>query len=190
MTDTTSNLGTALAYEDYLPVSWSLPDREPDSILFSGLNDNNVEVLQNILTLEKHYSDHLDEDADRDAGDLALIDFKLNLLLDMIVQVYSKELDIPPESSISLRSYQLQWHSTQRQNQDDYLLVDLYLSKRIPRPITLYGRVSGVDVLEQNSYRINLDLEQLSPAFLDLLERFIFLKHRRMVASARREHIE
>ena len=188
MIDNTTHLGDALAYEDCLPLSWRLSGTEPSPAYFSGLNDKNEEIIKSILILEKHHYESADEDTDRNAIDLARIDFKVNLLLDLMVQVYSKELDIPPETDVSLRSSQLQWCSDQVHQQGEYLFVDLYLSRRYPRPLTLYGRVYGVEVQEQNGYRINLDLDQVSPSVQDLLERFIFLKHRRMVASVRSEH--
>ena len=187
MTDTISHFGEALAYEDYLPLSLQPQRFVPDPAFFVGLNDKNEEILQNILVLEKHHSDFPEDDADRTTIELSHIDLKLNLLLDLMVQVYSKELDIPPETAVSLRPSRMHWRSEQVQQQGEYLLVNLYLSRRFPRPLSLFGQVSSVEAHEQSGFRITLALDHISEPVLDLLERFIFLKHRRMVASTRRE---
>jgi hypothetical protein len=69
----------------------------------------------------------------------------------------------------------------------DELIVEMYLSRRFPRPLKVYGRISSVEMLEKGGFKIILDFGQLSLPVQNLLERFIFLKHRRMVASTRRE---
>jgi hypothetical protein len=187
MTTITSHLGEALAYQDYLPVSWQLPEAELDPARFLALNEHNEEILLNILRLEKHYSDLVDDDTDRFATELAHVDFKLNLLLDLMVQVFSQQLNIPPECGVSLTSSRLQWNSTQAPQLGDELIVEMYLSRRFPRPLKVYGRISSVEMLEKGGFKIILDFGQLSLPVQNLLERFIFLKHRRMVASTRRE---
>jgi len=187
MTNSTSHLGEALAYEDILPISWRLHEIVSESSYFFGINEVNEEILKNILMLEKHHSELSDDESDHYASELAHIDFKLNLLLDLMVQVFSSQLNIPPECPIALASSRLVWRSDRTCNQGDTLLVDIYLSRRFPRPLSLPGIVSSVTDLETGIYRIELELEHISLPVQELLEKFIFLKHRRMIALSRRD---
>jgi len=187
MTNNTSHLGDALAYEAFLSVSWEQAGMVPDSVYFSRLNERNEEILQNILILEKHHSDLSDDESDRYALELAHIDFKINLVLDLMVQVFSKQLSLPPELFVSMSSSHLQWQCEQEFPRGNNLFLDIYLSSRFPRPLTLFGKVSNIESNEEGGFSILLDFEQISRPVQDLLERFIFMKHRRMIASSRRD---
>jgi len=186
MTYNNSNLGEALAYEAFLAVSWEQPTSVSNAVYFKRLNQENEETLKNILVLEKHHSDLTDDDSDRYVLELAHIDFKINLLLDLMVQVFSKQLSIPPEFPVSMTSSRLQWQSDQPLSVGCDLFINIFLSPRFPRPLTLYGKVSSAAPHKQDGFSIVLDFDQISPPVQTLLERFIFMKHRRMVASARR----
>ena len=188
MVDLTSSLGGALIYEDRLPLRWRLSETPAESGQISRLNQNNEEILFNILELEKRQTEITDEDPERNSTELARIDFKLNLLLDLVTQVYTRELEMPPDTAVLLGTSELCFSTRDVLKQGDYLLVDVFLSQRFPRPVTLSGRVHVVERLDAGDFRIGLVLEHLSAPLNDLLERFIFMKHRRMIASARRQH--
>lgn len=188
MADLTSSLGGGLIYEDRLPLRWRLSETVAVAGQISRLNQNNEEILFNILELEKRQTENPDEDPERNSTELARIDFKLNLLLDLVTQVYTRELEMPPETAVLLGTSELYFNTSAVPKQGDYLLVDVFLSQRFPRPVTLSGRVHVVERLHDGDFRVGLELEHLSAPLNDFLERFIFMKHRRMVASARRQH--
>jgi hypothetical protein len=190
MTAHESVLGDALTYEDYLPVTLRPTSGPPDMIRLNGINSQSEDILHNILLLEKQHSDLADEDTDRLSSELAYIDFKLNVLLDLMVQAFANQLNIPPESHIFLSStcLRLECADNDAYHKGDHLFLDLYLSRRFPRPLTLFATVMSVEALENGEGASSiLEFEHMSQTVRDLLERFIFLKHRRMIASTKRE---
>jgi len=183
-----SVLGDALTYEDYLPVDLRRVSDYPDEPRSNGLNLQAEEVLHSILLLEKQHVDLTDEESDRLSGELSYIDFKLNTLLDLMVRVFAKQLNIPPDIHSYLSSTRLRCITTFTAKIGDKLYADIYLSRRFPRPVTFYATVVKCDGVQgDDSSFIELEFENMSQPVCDLLERFIFLKHRRMIASTKRD---
>lgn len=187
MTVQESALGEALTYEDYLPIDLRQVSEFPDAVRLNGLNSDTEEVLHSILLLERQHVDPADEDSDRLSGELSYIDFKLNILLDLMVKVYANQLNIPPDLHIYLSSTGLRCESTFAATVGDKICVDVYLSRRFPRPVIFFGTIVKCQQTDGEDQRlIDMQFEDMSQPVCDLLERFIFLKHRRMIASAKR----
>ena len=187
MTVQESALGDALTYEDYLPLDLQQVSNFPDVLRFNGLNSEAEEVLHSILLLERQHVDPSDEESDRLSSELSYIDFKLNILLDLMVKVYAKQLNIPPDLHTYLSSTGLRCETTFSTEVGNKIYTNIYLSRRFPRPVTFYGTVVKCDQQQgSDTSLIELEFEHLSQPVCDLLERFIFLKHRRMIASSRR----
>jgi len=187
MTVQESALGDALTYEDYLPLDMQQVSDSPDMLRLNGLNTQSEEILHSILLLERQHGDSAEEESDRFSNELSYIDFKLNILLDLMVKVYAKQLNIPPDLHTYLSSTGLRCETTRPANLGDKIYADIYLSRRFPRPVIFYGSVVKSEQLEKkDSFLIELQFEHMSQPVRDLLERFIFLKHRRMIASSRR----
>lgn len=187
MADTNRHLGDALAYHDFIPVGIIPQNCRPEPLSFGGINELNEEVLHNILFLEKYHNEVKDDDSDNAAG-LAHIDLKLNLILDLMLKVYASQLTIPPPQSILLTSTRFTWTSEKEYQSDDMFFIDIYLSRRFPKPLRLFGVIDRVERDDSGHFCYHITLEELSVSVQELLERFIFLKHRRMIASVRRDN--
>jgi len=187
MTVHESALGDALTYEDYLPVDLVRVSDSLDELHFNGLNSQAEDILHSILLLERQHNDPADEDSDRLSSELSYIDFKLNVLMDLMVRVYGAQFNIPSEKHIYLSSTRLRCETTFTASIGDKVYSEIYLSRRFPRPLRFYGTVSSsAKVAGHDASIIELEFENMSQAVCDLLERFIFLKHRRMIASTKR----
>jgi len=190
MTAQESTLGDALTYEDYLPVDLRQIIDLPDTLRLNGLNIQAEDVLHSILLLERQHVDPADEESDRLSSELSYIDFKLNILLDLMVKVYANQLNFPPDLHTYLSSTGLRCNSGLSVMVGDKLYTDIYLSRRFPRPVTFFGTVVKSEILAgKGEALIELQFEHMSQPVCDLLERFIFLKHRRMIASSKRGNV-
>lgn len=187
MTVNESTLGDALTYEDYLPVDLRQVGEIPDPLRLNGLNSETEEALHSILLLERQHTELSEDESDRLTGELSYIDFKLNILLDLIVKVYANQLKIPPDMHTFLSSTGLRCETRFPADIGDKYYADIYLSRRFPRPVIFYGSVIKVErPVGRDTVLIELKFEQMSQTVSNLLDRFIFLKHRRMIASSKR----
>ncbi len=186
MNDSNQHLGDALAYQDYIPVDFQYQATQPAAIRFNGINELNEEILHNILFLEKHNAEAAEDEADIKSAGLASIDFKLNVILDLMLQVFASQLTIPPQQTILLTSTRLSWTCEQLYAIGDMFIIEVYLSRRFPRPLILFGPIDKLEQEEAGQFCYHIHLDGMSGSVQDLLERFIFLKHRRMIASSRR----
>ena len=73
-----------LAYHDVLPVEWKPLPRPLDRFELIGLDESNTLLLQACIAVEEHPARDKDEDLGPLAGELARLDFKLNLVLQLL----------------------------------------------------------------------------------------------------------
>ena len=187
MSGKNAQLGDALAYQDFLPVAIRQATNVPDQIRFNRANEINEDVLHNILLLEKYHNEFSEDETDRNSADLSYIDFKLNIILDLVLQLYASQMSMPDERKITLTATQFRCSSPERYQGGDMLVIELYLSKRFLKPLILYGLVDKIEPCGNSQCDYYFSFAEMSPLVQGLLERFIFLKHRRMIAASRRE---
>ncbi len=77
-------LRNELAYHDTLPVRWEPLARPLDAFRLGTLEEANVLLLQACVAVEEHPLRDKNEDLHPLANELARLDFKLNLLLQMV----------------------------------------------------------------------------------------------------------
>ncbi len=184
-------LGKGVIYKDIVPLRWR--DIERDELAFSylSLQDANEEVLRFITTLDEFHVDNQDELGSSSGSDLSRIEFKLNLLLDMVTQLVERETAMPEAVPITLGSGGIEWLSIIAPRPDALLKVSLYLHHKYPRPFVVIGKVLSVDPVERcagmtNKYIVRLSYETMSASVQSGLEKLIFRQHRRSIAQSRR----
>lgn len=180
MTESTPHLPhRGLVYEGHLPLAWKPLSALPADSELATLEHANSEILHIIFALESHVGE-LSEDAEGKSPDLARLDFKVNLLLDLVGQLLSKQLIIPESRELTLMADGLCWQEADAPPLDSLLRIELYLNLRYPRPLVLHGRV-----WEIQDRRVAVAFCEQSEAVREGLERFIFVHHRRAVAQNR-----
>lgn len=180
MTESTSHLPHhGLVYEGHLPLAWKPLSALPADTELAGLEYANSEVLRTIFALESHVGE-LSEDTEGKSPDLARLDFKVNLLLDLVGQLLSKQLIIPDSRELTLMADGLCWQESDVPPQDSLLRIELYLNLRYPRPLVLHGQVR-----ETQDRRVAVEFCGQGESVREGLERFIFVHHRRAVAQSR-----
>ncbi len=170
-----------LAYEDVVPVAWrSLP--EPfDPAIVGSYADRNLRVLQSLAALEEHGLAEKPDDSPH-AADIARLDLKVNLLLDMVGQLLVQSHPRPRATSIRFNALGAVWQGASPApvlgNQG---VLEIYLRDCIAEPLRLVGRIASISPDGRVKARFIPPGEHIA----DLLEKLAFRKHRRQVAGAK-----
>ena len=155
---------------------------------FSQLDADNENTFQIIAALDRILLDSFDEEGERHAPELARIEHKLNMVIDLMLQLLCQFQTQPESVSIQMTAQSLQWSSMQAPPAvGDHLLVDVYLSQGYPKPVRFYGCVESVQPDADRLSTVLFRFEQMGETVLDSLERLIFRQHRRRVAKTRRD---
>lgn len=164
-----STLGMGISFALSAPLAWRAASGE----LSAQQCEENEQLLRLILALEEHPPEHGEE--------LATLDFKLNIIMELLGDLLTHQLDLPATVSLRLGATELVW--TDAGNlpaMGEYIELLIYLHRTIPRPLRLCGRVTGVE-----AEHCHVELDALPEGLQDLFEKYIFTHHRREVAHAR-----
>jgi hypothetical protein len=186
MTDQPADpFSTGLVYEDQLPLHWQVVAVRPDTVHGLPLHENNADVLRSLSILEEHPQE-IAEDHPAVAHELRRLDFKLNLLLDMVGLLVARDLALPERVPLRLTAHGLEWSTRQPPALGSLVQLDIYLSTKLPRPLVLHGRIQRLASAAGGWSQVVAEFEDLSELEADWLEKIIFVHHRRQVAHARR----
>lgn len=179
-------LGDGVIYKDIMPLKWREISRNELEFTYLSMQDANEEVLRFIATLEEFHVEGQDESGS--SADLSRIEFKINLLLDLVTRLVVGEAEIPEAVPVTLGSAGIEWLAPQVPQADSLLELSLYLHRQYPRPFVVIGRVCGVNLMGDvdGNYQIRLAFEPMRDLVQSGLEKFIFRQHRRSIAQSRR----
>ncbi len=173
-----------LAYEDVLPVSW-VPTLAPlDANAAARYDEPNQRLLQACAALEEQPSvprDKLDDGSPLGA-ELARLDFKLTLLLDLVVHIASRDLRRPDPVPVRFNAIGATFAAGAVAAEPGASgVVHIFLRNTLPQPLSLPARVVAADAKQ-----VKLRFMPLSEAVADLIEKLAFRRHRRHVAGSRK----
>lgn len=173
MTDTSTDnagFGKALTYTANVPLAWSVTDRQ-DAGALSLLNEQR---LRTILNLSEYHGQDVSEE-------FALLERKVDITLEMVATLLRTSVDMPETKFVQLGAHELQWQETgQLPVQGTRLDVAVYLHDCYPKPLILPGTLDSVI-----AQTCKVSLVPQSDDVQQLLEKFIFLHHRRAIAQSR-----
>lgn len=183
---TLETLGTAVIYSDILPFEWgSTHDLNEEGI--ARLNFENDECLRHLLLLD----DYLQEGGDEDEvyPGLARIELKVNLLLDLMGQLLARQTLFPPKKSVRIAGTGIEWID-QSINDDFPILnqlgvIKIYLNSSYPRCLKLPCKIASYSV-ESEGNKLVGTFEHINQGVRSQLEKWIFRRHRRVIAQERR----
>ncbi|HEV2702485.1 MAG TPA: PilZ domain-containing protein [Steroidobacteraceae bacterium] len=168
-----------LAYEEVLPVGWAPLEGSMDAAVAASVTERNVRLLQALAAIEDH---GVSEKPDESAPDLTRLDFKINLLLDLVGQLVVANRPRPAAVAIRFNSQGALWHATGPLPQaGSQGVAEIHLRDFLAEPLRLVGTLTQVSAAGDVTVRFAPVGEPLA----DLLERLIFRHHRRQVAGIR-----
>jgi len=178
-------LGRSLAYEGRLPLAWSELASPPGNADLASLEYANLEVLRAILALEAQSSDPGEDSPEIGSQDVARLDFKLNLLLELVGQLFARHQMIPEPHPLTLMPDGMLWQAAAAPALNSLLRIEVYGSLKYPRPLVLHGQVIEACPLT-DGWAVWTAFHGLGEPVREGLERFIFIHHRRTIAYNRR----
>jgi hypothetical protein len=183
-TEPAETLGASLVLEDLLPLRWEPVEEEVEPGELIHDRRSNEATLRLIFGLDEHRAEIAEEDS-AVAQELARLDFKINLLLDLMGNLVARQLDLPAEADVRISAREIQWTGEEVPAVGQRCKVLVYLDLRYPRPLALWGRVTAVDSAP-GKRRVTAVFDDLGEPVQTWLEKLIFRHHRRGVAEARR----
>jgi len=183
----TDTSASGLVFTGRLPLAWCELPTLPDEVELRELERANLAVLSTLFALDIHAGDHSDDPAAfANASELKRLDFKVSLLLELVGQMFARQQHIPPERLLTLAVDSLSWPADAPLPPDGLLQLELYCNLSYPRPLILPAQVVETSPLRDTGWPIQARFHAPSPALQEALERYIFLQHRRAIASQRR----
>jgi hypothetical protein len=171
-----------LAYEDVLPVGWRPLAAQLDAVAAASLADRNVKSLQTCAALDEAGPVERQDENSPNATDLQRLEFKLNLVLDLLGQIVAASLPRPPAASVRFNSRGACWRMAAPLPEPGALgLLDIYLRDGIAQPLTLALCVTEVTPDGVVTGYAMPPGETVA----DLIEKLAFRRHRRRVAGTR-----
>jgi hypothetical protein len=171
-----------LAYEDKLPVAWRPTPQAPDTALLASHVEKNLRLLQACAALEEHGQHEKQDDNSPHAADIMRLEFKVNLLLDLVGQILATNQPRPRAVPVRFNAKGAIWQtkgSLPMMGEEGF--TEIYLRDCLVQPLTLFGRISSVSP----EGRIKVRFFPLGETIADHIEKLAFRRHRRMVADAR-----
>jgi hypothetical protein len=169
-----------LAYEDVAPVQWLPVPADPDTNVRSSYHERNVRVLQSLIALEEH--GQLEKATDENlphAADLARLDKKVNLLLDLVGHLLAQSQKRPPALPVRFNTLGASWRNPTPLTVGENGVLQIYVRDCIPDPLRLVGKVMQSDASGKTKVRF----APLGDPINDLLSKLAFRRHRRSIAE-------
>jgi Atypical PilZ domain, cyclic di-GMP receptor len=170
-----------LAYHDVLPVQWQGLARPLDRFELIGLDEANLLLLQACIAVEEHPAREMSEELGPLAGELARLDFKLNLVLQLLAKLVSQDRISTP-TTIQFNALGASWTAlgpTPPVGEHGVLRVQLRSS--LPQPLELPAEISAV-----SGATVRARFPELPEGSVELIQKLAFLRHRRHIADARK----
>lgn len=177
-------LDKGVVYQAVLPVSWRLLDNTSNKDELAGLNEGNATLLRMLALFDDAPTESKDADPET-AQELARLDAKLSLMLDLVAEVLAHHSSMPKAVPVSISEHGLQWQDSQSPDPGQLLFVEIYLKPTLPRPLRAHAVVVAVKSDKTGTVNIVARFRGMDDTTRDDLAKMIFRHHRRLIASRR-----
>lgn len=178
-----------LGYADAVALGFERLEQLPEGALLAGINQENQQVLLADAALDDqlpHAEKKVDEEHEL-AEDIQRLENKVNMLIQLVARLVSRQSALPPVRSIRLHADGLEWLLGGDEVWPGVGIVSLHVSRHFPEPLRLPGRILG-SVTDVEGQWLRFEFAGLTPVVTDLLERLVFRHHRRQIAGTRATH--
>lgn len=168
-----------LAYQDVLPMLWRALPSAADQAVIASYTDRNVRLLQACAAIEDH---SVSEKSDEDSPELQRLDFKINLVLDLVGQLLVANRPRPPAVPVRFNALGAVWRAAPPLPEAGAQgVVEIYLRDCLADPLRLVGRITNVSPDGQ----IKVRFAPVGETVENLIEKLTFRRHRRQIAESR-----
>ncbi|APZ42999.1 PilZ domain-containing protein [Acidihalobacter ferrooxydans] len=185
MDKTDKTLGDRIVYRGRLPLMWTSAQAEPTQADLATMNETNATLLKVFLALDEMPTESADGNSELQQAYFRL-DAKLNLLLDLIGEMLTRQKALPAVHDFALSELGLVWFEKNAQTRPaeggENAYVELYLKPDFPRPVRFFTRL-GIKAASDQGVQLAGRFSGMSEEVRDALAKLIFRQHRRMVAN-------
>jgi hypothetical protein len=185
MTETEKKSEGGLAYSDNISIAWRAIDHELDQKHLAMVNASNEEFLRAVSVIGDAGGQKESQEATSGvvAQEVARLDLKVNLLLDLVGTLIYHQLDIPDTSPVRVSAAGVAWRGDVPAP-GTRVYLQLYIQRGLPKPLCCYGEVvSSAEEFAERKARVRFI--GLTGSAQSWLEKLIFRHHRREVAYKR-----
>jgi hypothetical protein len=174
-------LDNELAWQDVLPVQWRPLPKPPDRFELLALDESNLLLLQACVAVEEHPLVEGGEDLGPLAGEIARLEFKLNLVMQLLSKLVETELKASA-TEITFNSVGATWSCIGTPPElHAHGLLRVQLRASLPQALELPSQVIAIEAAN-----VRVRFPALSDSVAELIQKLAFLRHRRHVADVRK----
>lgn len=166
------------------PLVWEPCTGELSEPARRAVDEANVTTLRNYLLLDSRTYEAGDE-REEATPELQRLEQRLNLVIDLLAQVLSRDLQLPTPASCEVSRDAVVWTAASLPAVGDRIKLSLYLNPHYPRPLVLYGNIESLQARAEGRCA-RMALSELTEPVAEGLDRLIFRDHRRRVAQTKR----
>jgi len=179
----TTVLYDKLAYDDLLPVLWRPLDAPVSEVIAQRLAETNLRVLQACDALEEHGKTEKPDDESPHSADILRLDFKLNLLLDLVGQLIAASQPRARALSIRFNAMGAHWQPVEPLAVGANGILEITLKDLLVQPLHLPAQIVAGAPAGQTRARFL----SLGETVADHIEKLVFRRHRRKIAGSRQQ---
>jgi hypothetical protein len=185
-TQTQNESEGGLSYSDNISIAWRAVGHELDQTHLARVNASNEEFLRAVSVIGDAGGQKQKENLEATGvvgQEIARLDLKVNLLLDLVGTLIYHQLDIPDTSPVRVSPAGVAWKGDVPEP-GKTVYLELYIQRGLPKPLCCYGQVvSKPEEFEAGKARVRF--VGLTGAAHSWLEKLIFRHHRREIAFRR-----
>lgn len=178
-------LEDTLVYEQRLPVAWHAFDPAASENELAEMNHDN-EIFLHVLLGQDEGGREPEENRYEMSQEWQRLDAKVNLLLQWVGQWISSTQGMPESQPLRLSEQGIELDVPFAVNVGENLLLQVYLNAQFPQPLKLPCEVFAVQHTPAGTHMV-ASFVGLNSEVHDLIEKFIFRHHRRLVALRRKQ---
>lgn len=173
-----------VSYDDRLPFDLDPIESNLSQSQRERLAARNVSVLRAVGVLEEHRSEP--EERSGMEGDVARLDLKLNLVIELLGVAINMQRPLPQDHEIRISIKGIRWHCEQPVAQaGDTVMISLFLHACSAQAVQWQASILATEAADDGGYNCWAEFEALPDAMTQYLERLIFRHHRRQIAEER-----
>jgi Atypical PilZ domain, cyclic di-GMP receptor len=171
-----------LAYEDVLALCWIERTHSGFDSATQRQAERNARLLQAHEALDEPASADKGDDDSPHAAEIARLDFKVNLLLDLVGQLVTANMARPVAVPVRINACGASWQSADSPPTLGAVgQLQVHISDALAQPLLLPGRIAAVS----DTGLVRARFELLGEVVAGQLERLVFRRHRRRIAGTR-----
>ncbi len=169
-----------LVWQGSASLSWDYLDSLPQGHALTHLNQTAENVLRQLAQLDETSQD-LGEESPGVAREFERLESMVSLLIRLVGQLLSQQLQIPDAVAVSLSAKGIEWSGADQPEPGRAVLVRIFLHPDIPQALELAGET----VAGTGSGGVAVNFYGVSEHTQEWLEKSIFRFHRRSIAHSR-----